>query len=153
MASFDYLNMTFTVRNTSRTAMIECLAEFNLISPLYKDNIYALVQEGDWLIVKYAKTTIRIGDEAFTSGERTFTDAYGDTYKLTLPITHDEFYALPTDLASAWVTAAHLSNEWYKAAILKAFGLTEATTSEPKSGSASSNESAPPLPETRTTGG
>lgn len=133
MATFQYENATFTVRGMSRTAGLECLREFDAITPLYKDNIVELLREGDWLTVKHAPTTIRIGEDAFTEGERTVHSENDGDVKITLPISRDVFFALPMPVTEAWVTAAHLSNSFVIDAIKKAWALpTTETSTEPK---------------------
>lgn len=144
MASFQYENAVFTVRGMSRTAGLECLREFDAITPLYEGNIIELLREGDWLTVKHAPVTMRIGEDAFTEGERVLKSENDGDVKIVFPITRDVFFALPLPLTEAWVTAAHLSNGWVIETIKKMFALpTAATISEPKSGSASSPVSVP----------
>lgn len=153
MATFQYENAAFTVRGMSRTAGLECLREFDAITPLYTDNTIELLREGDWLAVKYAPVTLRIGEDAFTDGERVIKSENDGDVKIVLPITRDAFFALPLPVTEAWITAAHLSNGFFIEALKKVFALpTMATTSEPKSGSASSPDLTARHPETKTTG-
>lgn len=140
MATFQYENATFTVRGMSRTAGLEVLREFDAIKPLYQDNAVELLREADWLAVKHAPASLRIGDDAFTEGDRIINSENDGDVRIVLPITRDTFFALPLALSEAWVTAAHLSNSWYIEALKKTFALpTMVTTTEPKSGSASSH--------------
>ena len=153
MATFTYENATFTVRGMSRTAGLEVLREFDAITPLYDGNNIELLREGDWLAVKHAPVTIRIGEDAFTDGERVVNSENDGAIKVVLPITRDAFFALPIPLTEAWITAAHMSNGWYIEALKKVFGLTAGTNSGPKSGNGQSNVQTQTSPMMKTTGG
>lgn len=143
--------LSVNVGEMSRTQAIECCRKFDALLEIFPDYIEQLA-EADILTVLEAPVVIKVNGEVFTIGERTIELPDEQPFKLVLPLTRECFDALPMSLATAWISAALRSNEWFIDTLKKAAGLTTTNNSESKSGNAPSNEQTQPISQTMTVG-
>lgn len=143
--------LSVNVGEMSRTQAIECCRKFDALLEIFPDYIEQLA-EADILTVLEAPAVIKVNGEVFSIGERTIQLPDEQPFKLVLPLTRECFDGLPMSLATAWISAALRSNEWFIDTLKKAAGLTSTSNLESKSGNAPSNEPTQPISQTMTIG-
>lgn len=148
MSTFTWRDtLTVSVGECSRTQAIECTRAFDALTKVVQD-FDELMAETNVLGVVFAPNVVRVGGEIFSAGEREIAVNDEMPFKLILPLTHDNFVKLPVTLTRLWIDAMVRSNGWLIDDLKNWLSLISASNSEPKSGSAPSNE---PTAEPQTT--
>lgn len=143
--------LTISVSEMNRAQALDACRQFDLAAKVFSEDV-ELFREVDVIAVLNAPVVVKIDNQIVTAGERVVTVGEEEPFMLALPLTHENFYALPMSLTELWIQAAAQSNEWLLVTLKKTLDLTTVLAPALRYVNALSLASKAPAPLTTTTG-